>query len=56
MELRTLNRWLRFVGLVLVTKVDYDGKHLTTPTRLWLARYSRRDCVAPGVPEWHLKR
>ena len=56
MELRTINRWLRRIGLVVVILANYDGKHLTTPTRLWITRHSRRNCVAPGLPEWHLKR
>ena len=36
MKLSTINRWLRRIGLVLVIRVEYDGRRLTTPTRLWI--------------------
>jgi len=39
-ELGTINRWLRRVGLVLVIQV-WDHKGPQAPTKLWIERYSQ---------------
>jgi len=39
-ELGTINRWLRRVGLVLVIQV-WDHKGPQVPTKLWIERYSQ---------------
>jgi len=37
-RLSTINRWLRFFGLVLVVEYESESKE---PTRLWIERYSK---------------
>lgn len=39
MKLKTINRWLRRVGLVLVLRV-WDHKGPRTPAELWIQRFS----------------